>query len=267
MALALITRTKLMTDWASPTAVPMLKSACSRPTRYTKVLITSPDLHNRAVLHYIRLFEADARHAADCQDQHNRDGILDTGNGDGRHHAETGAAVHARRFIDFLINSRHGGKIDDRVPSDALPDAYDEVGEDPPGLVRQEGNRLSSKGFDHRIDQSGRCEELIHHAADYGPGNKVRQVDDGLHSFFKERMVDLIQEQSQDDGKREADHQSQDVQDHRISYGTPEGIRLRHPLEKLQPHPGAVPDPLKYVVVLKRDHHARHGAVAKQKVV
>ena len=34
MALALITRTKLMTDWASPTAVPMLKSACSRPTRH-----------------------------------------------------------------------------------------------------------------------------------------------------------------------------------------------------------------------------------------
>ena len=112
-------------------------------------------LHDCTVLHNIGLFESDACHTANRQDQHDRDCTLDTGDGDGRHHTEPGAAVHTGRFVNFPIDYRQVGQLNKHVPADAFPDAHNKIGENPPWLISEEGNCFSSKSLDNGINQSG----------------------------------------------------------------------------------------------------------------
>ena len=81
-----------------------------------------------------------------------------------------------------------------------------QVGGGPVGLLGEEGDALFDPSPFHEedVDDAGRgFEELIGHGADDDPGEKMRQIENGLRDLFKPGEAQLVEHQGQDDGHRE----------------------------------------------------------------
>ena len=77
----------------------------------------------------------------------------------------------------------------------------------------------------------GRRKQLDEQTGQGDPGDEVGQVGKGLHHFLVAFMAQLVEQQRQDDGHREADDQVHRAQDQGVPEGVPEDRILKDVLE------------------------------------
>ena len=73
------------------------------------------------------LFIAHAHHAAHAQDQQNDDRGGNARQGDVQRLLPAARAIDARGFVQFLVDARERGQVNDGAPADFLPDAGDHI--------------------------------------------------------------------------------------------------------------------------------------------
>ena len=94
----------------------------------------------------------------------------------------------------------------------------------------------------------------------------MRQIADGLHSLLINGGFQLVQQQRQNDGSRERENQTVNVQQQRVPNNLPEVRVVQVLLEVLETHPRAALNAHADIVLLERDLHAVHGPVAEQNI-
>ena len=116
---------------------------------------------------------------------------------------------------------------------------------------------LAAQGLDDGVDKAaGGREEQGHHSHQNNGGDEVGHVGDSLREFLKAQVFDVVENQGQDNGEREADHQAvhrdnQGVGKQRAEVGASEKL-----LEPVEAHPFASPDTIAGAVGLKGDLQA-----------
>ena len=127
-------------------------------------------------------------------------------------------------------------------------------------LFGQKRNALVDDAQVHQgdVDQARlRLEEREHDGGDDGPGEEVRQIQDGLGDLLVAVKAQLVEQQRQDDGHGEADDQVEKVEDQRVPQRGVEALILEDLLKRLKAHPRAAVKALGRLVIHERDAHAR----------
>lgn len=125
------------------------------------------DIGDGAVHHQKHLLEADVHHMADPQNEQNDDDGTD---GRQRHVPDlpkSARSVHLSCFVQLRINSRDGGKENDRAPSCVLPDGLQRQQSPEIVLVRKKIDLIKAEGD----------KQLVHDAVAGGQKQK-RDADD-----------------------------------------------------------------------------------------
>ena len=86
---------------------------------------------------------------------------------------------------------------------------------------------------------------------------------DGLYYLVVDLFLDFHEHQGQNDGHDGACGNEQHVQENRVEEDFAYSLVVKQELEVLQSHPGAAPDAVLVVEVLKGDQYAVHGVVAE----
>ena len=84
----------------------------------------------------------------------------------------------------------------------------------------------------------------------------MRDVNDGLHQALVFEIANLVEQQRQQDGRREAENHAVNVEQQRVAEHPEEHRRAEQALKILQAHPFAAPDAQVHLIVLEGDLHA-----------
>ena len=178
-------------------------------------------------------------------------------------------AVDLGRFEQVHIQAGDRRQVNDGSPAHTLPHAHQDIGKPPPVPVGQERYvAVGQSGFHQQcIDHTG-CwrKDLQDHTADNDPAQEMRKVKHGLGYLFQPRRPHLVQQDGQDDRRRESDDQIHQVQKKRVPQCNSEVPHGEGGLEIFQPDKRASGHALEDAVLLKRDDDADHGLVTKQQV-
>ena len=131
-------------------------------------------------------------------------------------------------------------------------------------LLCQEGNALVDGAHvsEQDIDQAGLgLEQVQGHTGDDNPGQEVGQVQDGLGDLLVALEAQLVEQQGQDDGHREAHQQIQEVEGQGVLQRADEVLVAEDLLEGLEADPLAPSIALGGLVIHKGDSQARIGGV------
>src|SRR5699024_7982357 len=163
-----------------------------------------------------------AAQAADIQNEQGGQRGHDRRDGDMQALLELVGAVQTGGLVQFGVDTRHGGQVEDGAPADALPDAADN--EDRREVLRQrdEGGGLAAHRFDQVVDGAVGRQQFADHTGDDNHRDEVGQVGDGLNDLLELGAADLVEQQREDQGQREADDQVLKVQQQGVAERTPE---------------------------------------------
>ena len=93
----------------------------------------------------------------------------------------------------------------------------------------------------------------------------VEMKGDGLDQALITLAAQLIENQRQDDGEREAQYDAHQADFEGVPHDQLEFGQGEHPREMLQAHPRAAPDTKHRLVILKGNLNAIHGHIAEHK--
>ena len=89
------------------------------------------------------------------------------------------------------------------------------------------------------------------------------QIAHRLHHLLVFHARHFIEQNSKDDGQREAEHEVQAAENQRVFDGLIKRLRAKQPVEVFHPHPRAAPDALEHAVFLKGNHQPAHRRIAE----
>ena len=160
-------------------------------------------------------------------------------------------------LIQLGVDIGDGGQIDDRAPAHCLPDTDENIAEQPPGVLLQEGDRAFTGIGDQRVDNAGvRGEHCVGRGADDDPGQEVRQIQQCLGNTLEPPDADLVEQQRQNDWHREAEQKIQHIQQQRVGNSLTEIAVLKDLFKNLQPDKFTACIALADLVVQKSDRQA-----------
>ena len=146
------------------------------------------------------------------------------------------AAVNQAGLIQLGVYAGQSGQIDDGSPADALPDTHSRI------------NRSEIFGVIHKIGSSSaqRFNQIVDYAVgwrkhrnqdgnDNHCGNKMRQIGDGLSDFLERAILKLVEQQRQDDRRREAPDKAVKTNQEGIADEPPKIGRLEKVVKCLKP--------------------------------
>ena len=177
-------------------------------------------------------------------------------------------AVHARRLVEALVDAGDGADVDDRVPADALPQAGDDV--DAVEVVRngQPVHRDQPHGLPQLgQDADGRGADVVDHAHQHDGGDEVRHVGDGLHDLLVAVAAHLVEQDGEDQRRREHDGQREQVQRQRVADVLPQVRAGEQALKPLEADVLGALEALEQLVVVERRPQVVHGQVLEQQHV
>ena len=183
------------------------------------------------------------------------------------HLAPASCTVHIGGFIQGSVHAGKGGKVNDGIPAQFLPDVHRNV----QGLeILLVGQQVGGRETDFR-EQEGQnavgTAENDHETADHHGRNEVRHIGDGLHDLLERAGPHFVEKQGKKNGQRETEDQESDIDGQRVSEQTPEERAVQKGTEVLQSHPFAVGDAADRVIVLEGNHYAVHGQIVEDNEV
>ena len=176
-------------------------------------------------------------------------------------------AVQLGRLIQPRIDGRYDRAIQNTGKTEALPHIRERI--DPRECVCGGAVilRLRAEKCQQVGNQAIDVDERNHHTYHYHGGNEIRHVAGGLHEFLEPGMAYLIQQQREQDRRRETEEQVQHAQDQGIPDEPEEIVACYESLEPLKAYPFHT-FPKKRSsrnIVLKSNHDSVHGDVAEDK--
>ena len=176
-------------------------------------------------------------------------------------------AVDGGRLVQFRVDCRQGGQVDDRAPAGVLPDVGDNVDRRKPARLHEPRERLAAQGDDDAVHQAFALEEVDDHAGHDHHRDEVRQVADGLHHALEPGVAQLVEQQRQDDRHRKAEDDAVQRQQHGVANQLP-GVGIGEELGKVpQADPLGAPDAERHLVVLEGDDDAVDRQVVEDQEV
>ena len=181
-------------------------------------------IRDKRVAEHIILLEARVHNAADGQQEHDDEGVHDTGNGDMHDLRPAPRAVYLRRLVKLRVNAGDGGNVNDRRPADRFPEIQEQLERIHSLAVAQNVDRplYDSKLQQDRIEKALSAEEHKGQRIDQHPRNEIRKGGHSLYGLFEALAAHLGQRDGKDhgDGRREniesAEHQRIFQRVHRV---------------------------------------------------
>ena len=218
----------------------------------------------RRLLQQEDLVVSGVQQIAHAHDEHDADGHANAGERHVPDLLEVARAVDGRGLVQLRVHRGDGREVDDGSPADVLP----HVGEDD----QREERGLQSHDEDGIVAE--RLADVVHHAAvgreerahqgdNDDPGDEVRQVADRLDHALVLRQVQLVEQQGQNNRRREAERQLQKADTQRVLDRDPELRRIDELVEVLHAGPRASEDAQIELIVLEGQHNAAHGRIAE----
>ena len=208
-------------------------------------------------------FISDAEGVAKAQDQQGQNRGLDSGQGNMPDLPQAIGAVHLCRFIQIRVNARDGGKINNTVPSEALPDAAsDENGSEPLGIAEEIDFHPENLVKD-TVDRTIRRYQIENHAADNDRGNEMRKIGNRLHHALESLVLDLIQHQREQNRHREAPYYVVNTDQQRIAQQSEHIRAFKEANEVIHANPRAAQNTSYKRKFLEGDHDAIHRIIGK----
>jgi hypothetical protein len=201
---------------------------------------------------------------ADCQEAEREDRRDEERQGDARGLDPAVPAVDLHRLVESGVDAMDRGQVDDRTPSQPLPDvgAREDGGPEVRPLVP--GDRLEPEEPPHGVQVPDVCgEEVVRERPYHDPRDEVGKEHERLAEPLECRDLYLVEENRKEHLGHRAEEDEQDVQPHRVEGDAQEVAREHEKAEVPQPAPGASEDPVPDVVILEGDDDARHGQVAE----
>ena len=156
-------------------------------------------------------------------------------------------------------------RVDDRAPAHALPDVGSDQNTAKQPRIAQEQPALATQQGDDVVDHSvGGMQHLTDDPAQDDPRHEVREIGDTLHQLLEAHVVHGVQQQRQQDRRRESEGDAIGADDERVLQHAQEEIAAEQPLEVLQADPRTAHDAVHHPVVLEGDEGAVHGPVVEQ---
>ena len=209
-----------------------------------------------------------AQNAGDSQDEQNADRGQDAGQRDVPHLLDASGSVQHGGLVHLGIDARDGGQIDDGAVADALPDAGADIQR--PECRRhhkevlpfkpQRGQQLVHRAVAH-------VEKLLHHADHDDDRQEIRHVGNRLHDPLKPGIAQFVEQQRQQNGRREGKKQAFKTQNKRVADDAPAERVAEKRLKMLQTDPLGMKEAALGRIVLIRDHNAVHGQKLEKKQV
>ena len=211
--------------------------------------------------------EADRHEAAHRQNEQNNDRRHDSWDVDMPYSPQPGRAIDRRRVVQFRVDARERGQVDDRSPAESLPlagpneNVLEPLGDD------QKLDRIAAERLDNVVDQAGlRVQKSDNHSGHDNGGNKMGGIADRLRPLLKCGAPHFVERQGEQH-RQWKQQQSVHVEHERIADQIPEVIRIEEALEVIQPGPWTAPDPLGDNVIFEGDLHAVKRNIVKNEKV
>ena len=169
--------------------------------------------------------------------------------------------------IQLRIDAGDGSQINNHAVARAGPNVGTPVKAAPNRGIAEEVHRVQTEMLNDVVHNTCRAENLIHNARDNDGGKEIRQIQDCFRCFSEFDIPHLRQQDGQHDRERKAEEQFAEVQHQRIFDCYPEFPRSQSFLEPLQPHPRAVQNALKDIVLFKCHQQAAHRRIPKHQKV
>ena len=241
--------------------VSLLLSSSWQPVK--KRLIASAPEHNKAVSFFI----TQAHDVADCENQHQDNGGHDQRDINVKDPLEFGCTVDNGSFIEVSADAGQSCDVNDGVKAHRLPYGGTDVHSTEIFFTGDEGLDVSAQSDDRGVDDAGRREEHLHNADQDNVRKEVRCVRDSLNSLSCLVAANLVEQQREDQGQREADDQVLKVQQQGVAERTPEVLVRDELVEVPQAAPFITEDAAARAVAAEGDDVARHRDVAENDVV
>ena len=167
--------------------------------------------------------------------------------------------VDIRGLVQLLVDAGDAGQVDDRAEAHVLPDAADDEHRQPYLRIDHEVRRIqtgSSIQRTHHPRSGGH--ELDHQGAQERPRQEVREVEDRLNRALVPLRAELVQQDRQDDRRREPDEGGEHREADRVEHRPNERIGCQeHLVEVLEERgrPRASQDSLIDVEILEGESH------------
>ena len=166
--------------------------------------------------------------------------------------------------MELRADAGEGRYVDDGTVAHTLPNTRPHVQMPEEFRLTHKVLGLAAQGLDDGVDKAaGRREEQGHHSHQNNGGDEVGHVGDGLGELLKAQVLDVVENQGQDNGEREADHQAVNRDNQRVGKQHAEVGAVEKLFEPFEPHPFAPPNAKARPVVLKGDLQAVQGEVHK----
>ena len=180
---------------------------------------------NHGVLHQEDLFVAGVQQRADLHDEHQDDGAADGGQRDVPHQLPAAGAVDLGGFIQLGIDAGEGREVDDRAVTGLFPEVLtDDHRREELGIGHDVGGVLFAEHLDQHMigDTVGGGEELIGQRRHNHDGDEVRDIHQRLGKALEPFAAQLVEQQCEDDRRREGEDQVGQRDCQRVAQQTPE---------------------------------------------
>ena len=174
---------------------------------------------------------------------------------------QAGCAVHGRRLIERGIDRRDRRHIDDGVPAHLLPVVRQIQKRAEQRNVRQEVHPRAAEIADDRIDHAAVGEEVGEDCGNDDPAEEVRECVDRLIHALELRAAHFVDQQRENDRRRELEDQSRNIDFKRIADGLHGRRRFEDAGEVIHAHPLGTPDAQARIVLLERENNAAHRRI------
>ena len=114
---------------------------------------------------------------------HDDDGRQKARQRDGEQLPHLSGTVNTRRLIQFFVNRRQGGEVNDGIPSYGLPDAADDVYREEQFRIIEHRRLLHPQRGKYLRDGSVSIGQLHNDATNNHNGDEMWQICDGLDHF------------------------------------------------------------------------------------
>lgn len=184
------------------------------------------------------------------------------------HFAEHARAVQLGGLIQTAVHAGNGGQINDGVPADGLPHAGDHV--DRSEILRraEEINRLSAEQHDDCIEKAAiRAQKAADDARDNDDGKEVRKIGNRLHELLKVLVLQFVDQQRQQNRRRERPQKRIKAQKEGVSHQPPEIVGRHEAPEPVKAEPFAGEDAAyaeERLIVLEGNDDAENRQVLEQ---
>ena len=176
-------------------------------------------------------------------------------------------SIDNRSLIEFRINPGQCCQIDNGTPSNALPDAGNDINRLEQLRFQQHRAPLSAKQDNQIIDNPIPCRKVVNHTTYDDQRYEMRHIGNCLYGSLEPFLPQLIQKERQDNGSRKGKDQTEYINQQCIFQQPPKVIAVKELLKPLKPHPWTSQNSLCRRKVLKCDCKPIHRAILKNNVI